>query len=49
MVMLREQEPINAEALRYVNRLSDWLFVAARMVNHEAGKPEIPWQSPERE
>jgi len=48
LVMLQEQEPVNPEALRYLNRLSDWLFVAARAVNHEAGKPEIPWQSPER-
>jgi len=48
LVMLREQEPVNAEALRYLNRLSDWLFVAARVANHEAGKPEIPWQGTER-
>lgn len=49
LVMLHEQEPINPEALRYLNRLSDWLFVAARVVNHDAGTPEIPWHSPERE
>jgi len=48
LVMLREQEPVNAEALRYLNRLSDWLFVAARAANHEAGKPEIPWQGTDR-
>lgn len=48
MVMLQEQEPINPEALRYVNRLSDWLFVAARVANQDAGEPETPWQSPER-
>ncbi|MBN8809451.1 MAG: cob(I)yrinic acid a,c-diamide adenosyltransferase [Sphingomonas sp.] len=28
--------PLNAQALRYVNRLSDWLFVAARQVNQTA-------------
>ena len=26
-----------APALSYVNRLSDWLFVAARLVNRRAG------------
>jgi cob(I)alamin adenosyltransferase len=29
--------------LRYVNRLSDLLFVLARLVNHRAGAPEREW------
>lgn len=29
--------------LRYVNRLSDLLFVLARVVNHRAGAPETEW------
>jgi cob(I)alamin adenosyltransferase len=30
--------------LTYLNRLSDWLFVAARMANLVAGVPDIPWR-----
>ncbi len=29
--------------IRYVNRLSDLLFVLARVVNHRAGQPETEW------
>jgi cob(I)alamin adenosyltransferase len=29
--------------LRYVNRLSDLLFVMARLANHRAGRPDTPW------
>ena len=32
------------EALRYLNRLSDWLFVAARFANHGEGRAETPWK-----
>ena len=31
-------------AMRWVNRLSDLLFVQARWVNHRAGCVEVPWQ-----
>lgn len=33
-------EPVNAEAIRYLNRLSDYLFTAARLVNQREGEPE---------
>jgi len=49
LVMVQEAEAITPEALRYLNRLSDWLFVAARKVNVQAGQPEVIWQSPDRE
>ena len=29
--------------VRYMNRLSDLLFVLARVVNHHAGQPETEW------
>ena len=35
--------PVDASLLRYVNRLSDLLFVLARVVNHRGGVPEIEW------
>jgi cob(I)alamin adenosyltransferase len=42
-VALVEHEPINPPVLRYLNRLSDFLFVLARYVNHVAGEPETKW------
>jgi cob(I)alamin adenosyltransferase len=37
MVALAAEEPVGAPALKYINRLSDFLFVASRYVNHKAG------------
>ena len=34
---------VDAVLLRYVNRLSDLLFVLARVVNYRAGIPETEW------
>jgi cob(I)alamin adenosyltransferase len=35
--------PVPATVLTYLNRLSDWLFVHARLANHQAGVPDVPW------
>jgi cob(I)alamin adenosyltransferase len=35
--------PADPLAVRYVNRLSDLLFVLARAVNHQASAPETQW------
>ncbi len=35
-------EPVNPEALAFVNRLSDWLFVAGRLANDD-GKSDVKW------
>ena len=43
MVALNEAEPINAEALAYINRLSDHLFVTARHVAQSQGG-DVLWQ-----
>lgn len=42
IVALGEAEPINPEALAYVNRLSDLLFVLARALNDQGGA-DILW------
>ena len=48
LVTLGEAETINPEVSRYLNRLSDHLFVLARLVNARAGTPETIWERPER-
>jgi cob(I)alamin adenosyltransferase len=37
------EPPADAVVLRYLNRLSDLLFVMARVVNHRAGVAETEW------
>lgn len=39
---LAQAEPVNPVAIRYLNRLSDWCFVAARMANDE-GRADVLW------
>jgi cob(I)alamin adenosyltransferase len=43
VVRLSADEPVNPAALRYINRLSDLLFVLARFLN-EKGKNDTRWQ-----
>lgn len=43
IVALAAEEEVPALILAYVNRLSDLLFVLARLVNHRAGAGEIAW------
>jgi cob(I)alamin adenosyltransferase len=42
MVELAAEEPVGGAALKYINRLSDFLFVAARFVNAK-GAADILW------
>lgn len=37
---------ISDHLIRYLNRLGDYLFVAARATNVLAGEMEMPWQKP---
>ena len=41
---LAESEKISAEAGKYLNRLSDLLFVIARTLNVHAGCSDVLWQ-----
>jgi len=43
-VSLDRAEPLGGAALRYLNRLSDLLFVLARVENHRAGVADVPWR-----
>lgn len=43
LVGLGDEEPISPEALRFLNRLSDALFVWSRWINHALGQPEHLW------
>lgn len=45
LVGLRRESPrLSPQILVYLNRLSDLLFVLARLVNYRAGQPETIWQ-----
>lgn len=41
-VELATMEAVNEAAVKYLNRLSDWFFVAARMANDE-GRRDVLW------
>lgn len=43
IVSLDTREPVNPELLRYVNRISDLLFVLARTANRLGGVEDVPW------
>ncbi|WP_129632960.1 cob(I)yrinic acid a,c-diamide adenosyltransferase [Candidatus Oscillochloris fontis] len=45
-VSLAHEEELSADVLRYLNRLSDLLFVVARVANARAATPDVPWVSP---
>ena len=41
-VELATMEQVNTEAVKYLNRLSDWFFVAGRIANND-GKDDVLW------
>lgn len=42
VVELASTEPVNPEAVKYLNRLSDWFFVAGRIANND-GQDDVLW------
>ena len=42
VVELAAMEDVNPEAVKYLNRLSDWFFVAGRIANDD-GKADVLW------
>jgi cob(I)alamin adenosyltransferase len=45
IVALKQEEDINPTVLRFINRLSDYLFVAARYANAKLGFDDIEWKA----
>jgi cob(I)alamin adenosyltransferase len=43
LITLAEREPVSPDVLRYVNRLSDALFVWSRWINQALDQPEHHW------
>lgn len=43
VVELASAEPVDPRVVVYLNRLADLLFALARLANHEAGVPDVPW------
>ena len=39
-----ENEEVPAIVIKYINRLSDYLFVLARFASHQLNAEEIPWK-----
>lgn len=46
ILSLAQEVDVDLAIVRYVNRLSDYLFVLSRAINACAGVPEVFWQSP---
>jgi cob(I)alamin adenosyltransferase len=44
LVALTSEAAVRGEAMRYVNRLSDYFFVVSRSVTHRLGYTEVLWK-----
>lgn len=43
VVALHQEQPVEPLIIKYLNRLSDYLFVLSRWVNYQSKVEEIPW------
>ena len=46
ITQLASEAIVGKDIIQYVNRLSDYLFILAKVINYEAGHAEIVWQKP---
>lgn len=44
LLRLNETEKVPPEVIRYINRLSDYLFVLTRLLTYESGTEEVKWK-----
>lgn len=44
VIALNQTDPISELVIKYLNRLSDYLFVLCRMMAHELQATETPWK-----
>ena len=47
-IALSRQDAVRPEAIRYLNRLSDLLFVLARVLARDSGHGEVLWKHERR-
>ena len=43
VVSLAREQEVSPSIVKYLNRLSDLLFVLARATNAQAGRPDVTW------
>lgn len=44
VIALNQTDSINELVIKYLNRLSDYLFMLCRIMTHELNAPETPWK-----
>lgn len=47
--LMKQDDSVRSECLQYLNRLSDWLFVAARTLARADGGEEVLWDKNRRQ
>jgi len=48
IITLDQSDVVSPEIIQYMNRLSDLLFVMARVENHRNGNQEVLWKNPRK-
>jgi cob(I)alamin adenosyltransferase len=43
IIALSDEEEVNPLIIKYINRLSDYLFVLSRKITQELGTEEVAW------